>query len=736
MAVLAAFRQSPMRIKLLVRALALAVLPVVAVAFAALVLLDRLADSADESLDQSRVDLAQGVVGAGMTEHASLIARELDLFMRERIADAFTWASSPAIVEAARAGPAAAREQGLFDLSLDELETQFNDNPTRSMEISPVATQYLVGEVASSPHFGEAFFTGAMGFNLGATNQTSDFVQSDELWWQTAWQRGVHVGRIEFDESASIWSVDIGIRVDDPGTGTALGVLKVVLGTSLIQEIADVHAAAIVGGNVTVLTDSGLLIAETASGHATERIMNAGVNLRLSSDAAMRDVFAKPIGFRLSEETVSGFAATGPPTAGALVPRVDDFGWRVLVEQPASVAFAPLGGLVALQSDLDSSRTLILAMTGAVLLLVLIGSVAAVLALTRREDETRRAHAELEKSEKQRQRSQRMEAVGQLAGGVAHDFNNLLTAITGSSEFLLSDLDRDDPRREEAKEINTAAGRASSLTQQLLAFSRRQILKPEVLDLNSVVTDVDRMLRRLIGEHIELRTELAPDLGRISADPAQLEQVIVNLAVNARDAMPDGGVLTIETANVELDQPETDPGSHVMLAVSDTGCGMDEETQARIFEPFFTTKPPGEGSGLGLATIYGILKQSDGQVNVYSEQGVGTTVRVYLPATEALATQKDEPHTDRIERGEGTILVVEDEEAVRRTTRKALARRGYTVIDASDPLDALETLSDGLDSIDLLVTDVVMPQMSGPELVARLKEQRPELKVLFVSGYT
>ena len=338
-----------------------------------------------------------------------------------------------------------------------------------------------------------------------------------------------------------------------------------------------------------------------------------------------------------------------------------------------------------------------------------------------------------------------MEAIGRLAGGVAHDFNNILTAIGGYTDLLLADLPAGDHRRHDVEEISQAAQRAAGLTHQLLAFSRRQVLQPKVISFNALVPDIEKMLRRLIGEDILLATVLDRRLGNVRADPGQLEQVIVNLAVNARDAMPNGGRLTIETRNVELDEvyatdhPSVKPGRYVMLAVTDTGVGMDEETKARIFEPFFTTKVRGKGTGLGLATVYGIVQQTGGHIWPYSEPGRGTTMRVYLPRV-------DDP-TDPIEHpgdaalavgGTETILIVEDEAPVRAVTRHLLQRNGYTVMEAADGPAAL-ALVDGEAAgqhIDLLLTDVIMPGMSGRELADQLRVRRPNLRVLFMSGYT
>jgi signal transduction histidine kinase/ActR/RegA family two-component response regulator len=354
---------------------------------------------------------------------------------------------------------------------------------------------------------------------------------------------------------------------------------------------------------------------------------------------------------------------------------------------------------------------------------------------------------ELRRSEEQLRQAQKMEAIGQLAGGVAHDFNNLLTIISGYSDILLNGMLRpDDPACEPVKEILKAADRASALTRQLLTFSRRQVVAPQVLALNQVIQDLDKMLRRLIGEDIALTSVLAPNLGQVKADPGQIEQVLLNLVVNARDAMPRGGRLTIETANVVLDEvyarthPEIAPGSFVMLAVTDTGCGMDAATQARIFEPFFTTKGVGKGTGLGLSTVYGIVKQSAGSIYVYSELGRGTSFKVYLPQTlESIAAA---PQAGRnvvaspSRGGSETLLLVEDDEGVRALTRTVLKNGSYDVIEAVDPDEALRLVEKHAAPIHLLVTDVVMPGMSGRELAERLTAQRPDLKVLYVSGYT
>jgi PAS domain S-box-containing protein len=338
--------------------------------------------------------------------------------------------------------------------------------------------------------------------------------------------------------------------------------------------------------------------------------------------------------------------------------------------------------------------------------------------------------------------SQKMEAVGQLAGGVAHDFNNLLTVILGSADLLLDRIGRDRPERDEVEEIRKAALWAADLTRQLLAFSRRQLLAPQVLDLNEIVANMDKILRRVIGADIDLRTVPHPHLGAVLADPGQFEQVVMNLAVNARDAMPSGGKLTIETANVELDEayararPAAKPGHYVMLAVSDTGIGMDAETRARIFEPFFTTKPIGKGTGLGLATVYGIVKQSDGYIWVYSEPGRGTTFKIYLPQVAAAAGPAVRSSVAPVSvRGSETVLLVEDEAMVRNLVQKVLTANGYTVLVAGNGSDAERVAAAHEGHIHLLMTDVVLPGLNGRQIAQLLAAARPGIRVLYVSGY-
>ena len=350
---------------------------------------------------------------------------------------------------------------------------------------------------------------------------------------------------------------------------------------------------------------------------------------------------------------------------------------------------------------------------------------------------------EMRQLEVQYRQAQKMEAVGRLAGGIAHDFNNLLTAIIGTTALVLEDLGLESRARLDIQEIEKAAKRAAGLTRQLLIFSRQQVLEPRALDLNALVGNLEKMLHRLIGEDIELRTKQATALGAVRADPGQLEQAIVNLVVNARDAMPQGGRLTIETADVELDRGyvaghvPTQPGPYVLLAISDTGVGMDGATKARLFEPFFTTKEPGRGTGLGLATVYGIVKQSGGYIWTYSELGHGTTFKIYLPrVAETPEAPESTTSPPTPVRGSETLLVVEDQEEVRKLTKRVLEARGYTVLAARNGAEALEIVAQHPSKIHLMITDVVMPGMNGRELAQHARARRSYLKVLYVSGYT
>jgi two-component system cell cycle sensor histidine kinase/response regulator CckA len=349
---------------------------------------------------------------------------------------------------------------------------------------------------------------------------------------------------------------------------------------------------------------------------------------------------------------------------------------------------------------------------------------------------------EIRKTEAQLRHAQKMEAVGRLAGSVAHDFNNLLSVILGYSSMLLSDLKPVDPIRGDIDMIRVAGEKAAALTKQLLAFSRQQVLAPRVLDLNEVVQGSEQMLRRLLGEDIELVMRYDSSLSRVRVDPGQIDQVVMNLSLNARDAMPTGGKLTIETEDVVLDDSyaqnhfDVAPGPYVMLAVSDTGIGMDKETESRIFEPFFTTKAPGKGTGLGLSTVFGIVRQSNGHIWVYSEPGNGSTFKIYLPRAAGQEIDLDDFVEPMTLDGTETILLVEDQDEVRRVAQEILMRHGYHVIAAQNAGEALLGCERHPRTIHLLLTDVIMPQMSGRELAERLAPVRPDMKVLYMSGYT
>jgi signal transduction histidine kinase/DNA-binding response OmpR family regulator len=348
-----------------------------------------------------------------------------------------------------------------------------------------------------------------------------------------------------------------------------------------------------------------------------------------------------------------------------------------------------------------------------------------------------------QKLEAQLLQSQKMEGIGNLAGGVAHDFNNLLTVIDGYTGFALEAVREGDPLRGDLLEISKASRHAAGLTRQLLAFSRKQVLEPKLLDLNRVITDLDKMLRRIVGEDLDLRLVLASDLGQVMADPGQLEQVIMNLVVNARDAMPEGGKIAIQTSNAELSEEyaashaEVKPGAHVLLSVADSGCGMDQQTQDRMFEPFFTTKEQGKGTGLGLSTVYGIVRQSGGSIEVRSELSRGTTFRIYLPRDFTAAMPVSETVTKSAgTNGSETILVVEDEDGLRNLIRRTLVAAGYTVLTAANGPEALGLSELHQADIQLVLTDIVMPQMGGRVLAERLAAARPGIKVLYMSGYT
>lgn len=357
----------------------------------------------------------------------------------------------------------------------------------------------------------------------------------------------------------------------------------------------------------------------------------------------------------------------------------------------------------------------------------------------RKRDEKKRIELE-----EQLLASQKMEAIGSLAGGVAHDFNNLLSVILGYTGFAMEALREGDPLKDDLSEVKKASEKAESLTRQLLAFSRKQVLQPVVLNLNQIATGLEKMLGRILGEDVDLVQQLAPDLGLVTADPSQIEQVLMNLVVNARDAMPQGGTLTIKTSNIEIDEEyasrhvTVSPGAYIQLAVTDTGCGMDAHTKARLFEPFFTTKPKGKGTGLGLSTVYGIVKQSGGDIWVYSEQGHGTTFKIYLPRDLSdLPTERGElPAVVTPTSGAETILLVDDEGALREVARRSLVAAGYTVLTAEDGNDALRIAARYAAEIHLLLTDVVMPGMNGRTTAHELVKMRPTIKVVYMSGYT
>jgi PAS domain S-box-containing protein len=370
-----------------------------------------------------------------------------------------------------------------------------------------------------------------------------------------------------------------------------------------------------------------------------------------------------------------------------------------------------------------------------------LGEIEKIVVVSRDITERKLAEEMLRQRDEQLRQAQKMEAVGRLSGGIAHDFNNLLGVIIGYSESLEQQLPPEDPLRKNAEQIRKAGERAAALTHQLLAFSRQQVLQPKILDLNAVVIDMGKMLRRLIGVDIELTTRLDSQLGRVKADQSQIEQVIVNLAVNARDAMPEGGSLVIETSNIDVDitiarsLPFLRPGPHILLTVSDTGAGMDISTQRHIFEPFFTTKPPGKGTGLGLATVYGVVKQSGGVVGVDSKPGRGSTFKIFLPqAEDSVVPAAPDPIRGNISKGNDTILLVEDEEALLNLTASVLMENGYTVLTARDGIQALDVARSFPETIHLLLTDVAMPRMGGPALARHLVDLRPGIRVLFMTG--
>jgi PAS domain S-box-containing protein len=371
------------------------------------------------------------------------------------------------------------------------------------------------------------------------------------------------------------------------------------------------------------------------------------------------------------------------------------------------------------------------------------GNITGVVEFMRDITQKKKSEVEKVKLEEQYQQSQKMEAVGRLAGGIAHDFNNILCAITGNATLSIEDLPPDHPQHEYMEDIIIAADRATDLTRQLLAFSRKQLIEPKVINLSQVIKHLHSMLYRLIGEDIILRTIPQNQLGRVMVDPGQVEQIVLNLAVNARDAMPKGGELLIETANITLDDEyckthtNSEPGNYVMLSVSDTGCGMNAQVKKLIFEPFFTTKELGHGTGLGLATVFGIVKQNGGRIDVHSEPDMGTSFKVYFPRiTDKAETFVPSTTTTELKKGNETILLVEDEDIVRKLAKNLLNHLGYNVLSANSGKNALKMEEEHSGSIDLLLTDVVMPNMNGRQLATLMTEKRPQIKVLFASGYT
>ncbi len=519
-----------------------------------------------------------------------------------------------------------------------------------------------------------------------------------------------------------------------------------------LQTVADLGARALSSTPVGDLLDSGMRLARevTQADHATffER-SPGGDALLMRAGVGWRPGVIGRVSLSTGQGSFGRYILQQPTRIVDALPSHPEFGLPAVlrehgVESMACVRLDGIGhplGVVAVFNVNDG-----LPSTEHLTFLQALGNILATAILRQVTEEG------LLQSQIRLQSVQKMEAIGRLAGGIAHDFNNLVQAIGGYTEILLRQIGEGDPLRHSAEEIKKAGDRAAALTRQLLAFSRQQVLQPSLLDVNNIVHHVEQLLTRLIGEDIELRTYLADDLWPVKADAAQLEQVLMNLAVNARDAMRDGGLLTIETANVDLTRSvEGEPflvvaGPYVLLAVTDTGTGMNAETKARAFEPFFTTKPPGQGTGLGLSMVYGIVKQSGGYIWVDSELGAGTRIRIYLPrADEQLLPLFDPADEDAspvpVHDGpdddgpaSATLLLVEDEDGVRELIHEWLAAHGYVVHSAEDGQHALE-MSEGIAQIDLLIADVVMPVMGGPALAKRLLHARPELKVIFVSGY-
>jgi signal transduction histidine kinase/CheY-like chemotaxis protein len=527
-------------------------------------------------------------------------------------------------------------------------------------------------------------------------------------------------------------TIIIAFPIHLPGDARPVGILVLLSNLERINRLTkQVEAGG--GGSVILLDQAGVAVAHPL------------LDLQAEERAGYRNLALGPGGSGLSEypDPYSGEQMLATSSECALPGTV----WRIIIQQPVSAALRPIR-LMALQIGV-AAFLLATAMGG-----ILIVSARNHLHVRGLNRELARAKEDLEARVEERTRelreksdqlvqAQKMEAIGRLAGGIAHDFNNLLTIITGYSERLLKRGGLEDAVQSTLRLILDAGEQAGALTRQLLAFSRKQVLKAESVDLNFLVREMEGMLRRLIGEDIEIVAKLDPATGCLRFDPGQLRQILMNLVINARDAMPQGGRLTIETSRVALG-PGAGPlpegaaaGVHVMLAVSDTGTGMDAPTQARIFEPFFTTKNLGRGTGLGLATVLGIVQQGGGGISVWSEPGKGSVFRIFLPAQEG---EGEEGRADGVAPaaggGQGTVMVVEDEKGVRHLIRETLQGAGYTVLDTADPEEGLRMARDYADPIHLLLTDVVMPGMGGPELARRMRELRPDMKVAYISGYS
>jgi signal transduction histidine kinase/CheY-like chemotaxis protein len=598
---------------------------------------------------------------------------------------------------------------------LDEMQSGLASPPSRSLLAVPlIMHERIIGVLGIGRHFGEEFDPDDVAVAQAFADQAAIAIENARL----------------FAEQAEL------LRSVDHRRARLEAVLEVNREVSTIQPLHSLlRRVAETCGRLLDTDSVGIRLIE-----GDELVIACALG-------GAKEVMATP---RLKfGESLSGLAAVSGQTVLLKNPLTDPrllrrhreamqrLGYRAFLAVPITAAGRVVGVL-----SIQTRRAQGFSEEDVAIVTAFAGQVGVALQNIRLYDDVENALKRLTELQNQLLQSQKMEAVGRLAGGVAHDFNNLLTVITAQSELLLRSLDTGEAR-EGIERIGIAAQRAAELTAQLLAFSRKQRLEPRAVDVNTVANELAPMLRRIIGEHIDLRTILEPDPRQVLIDPTQLRQVLMNLILNARDAMPNGGHLTIETANIVLDaeyarhHADITPGPHVMIAVSDTGIGMDAETRTRLFEPFFTTKEPGRGTGLGLATVYGIVKQSGGHIWVYSEVGRGTTFKIYLPATAGQAAAA-EPIADGLESLNGceTVLLVEDEEEVRRLVHRILAERGYRVLEAAHPGAALDIATGYAGKIDLLLTDVVMPRMSGPVLARLLTDERSDTAVLFMSGYT